>query len=564
MLPSALRSPRLASARATSTRGFHSSTSQLNVRRVWLLNHRNHAASPSKVAYVELIRGRGESPTSTHVAAGVSSAIDSRGQDTEECRVTKCRRPERLGSHNTSAQSVRARAGLTRYWLASDRSDAPPTPMRGLARTSCERHGGDLLLLRRRRAGAPAACASRGWGPRVRPRDSDNDSNTVSPLLDLVERFPVLFAQKVPQHLDPIDRTYIAQAGSACRVAVVASDLPRAGWSRLEVGNTVWQATHVLREFCTSVERLAWAKASGCPWVARTCALPARDGYLHVLRWAREHGCPWDEGTCAWAAKGGHLELLQWAREHGCPWDQDTCAWAAVGWHLEVLQWARAHHCRWGKWTCTHAAEGGHLEVLRWAREHQCHWLGYTYLFPGSCERAPGGAVRHACTRCRQEVARANIRWTTRPGPSALAHGSSHEGQGESLVPPHTRGSVCLFHTRCRRVVVRCYAGESHGARTPIWSGGRGSTGAGQPAAGAAAAAAEATGEVARWEDSPCMWLSPPFRCHGWTSVRGASHAGGTTPRNTTKFVKYKKHPPFLHSHVHSLLKPSSSYRIKS
>jgi len=37
-----------------------------------------------------------------------------------------------------------------------------------------------------------------------------------------------------------------------------------------------------------------------------------------------------------------------------------------------------------------------------------------------------------------------NLRWITRPGPCALARGSSHGGQGESLVPPHTRGSVSL------------------------------------------------------------------------------------------------------------------------
>jgi len=33
-----------------------------------------------------------------------------------------------------------------------------------------------------------------------------------------------------------------------------------------------------------------------------------------VLQWARASGCPWDANTCAWAARGGHLDVLQWAR----------------------------------------------------------------------------------------------------------------------------------------------------------------------------------------------------------------------------------------------------------
>ena len=101
------------------------------------------------------------------------------------------------------------------------------------------------------------------------------DDDTFLPLLDLLERFPDLFAQKVLQRLDPIDRTFFAQAGGAYRAAVVASDLPRAGTGEevLVLGRSVWVVTHKVREFCTSVERLAWAKASGCPWVEQTCAV---------------------------------------------------------------------------------------------------------------------------------------------------------------------------------------------------------------------------------------------------------------------------------------------------
>jgi hypothetical protein len=85
--------------------------------------------------------------------------------------------------------------------------------------------------------------------------DDDSDNSTFFPLIDLLERFPDLFAQKVLAHLDPIDRTFLAQAGSACRAAVAASGLPRAGRWILNVR----VVTHKVREFCTSVERLAWA-----------------------------------------------------------------------------------------------------------------------------------------------------------------------------------------------------------------------------------------------------------------------------------------------------------------
>jgi len=54
---------------------------------------------------------------------------------------------------------------------------------------------------------------------------------------------------------------------------------------------------HNIGEFCTSVERLAWAKASGCHW-----GVPGWGGLYN---------------PCALAAKGGHLEVLQWARARG-------------------------------------------------------------------------------------------------------------------------------------------------------------------------------------------------------------------------------------------------------
>jgi hypothetical protein len=155
---------------------------------------------------------------------------------------------------------------------------------------------------------------------------------------------------------------------------VESSNLPRAGGVvRLELG-----------AFCSSVERLAWAKEKGCRWDTWTCAGVTQGGHLVVLRWAREHGCPWDEWACARAAASGHLEVLRWAWEHECPWedehtededaDRNCCALAARGGHLEVLKWLRDHDSPWNAWTCAVAAASGQLEVLKWARSHGCPW----------------------------------------------------------------------------------------------------------------------------------------------------------------------------------------------
>ena len=92
--------------------------------------------------------------------------------------------------------------------------------------------------------------------------------------------------------------------------------LPRAqmtAWGRLA---RVFKLLDFLGE---SAEALAWAKANGCPWVARTCETAARGGHLVSLQWAWAQGCPWDTWTCYAAARNGHMALLRWAREHDCP-----------------------------------------------------------------------------------------------------------------------------------------------------------------------------------------------------------------------------------------------------
>jgi len=116
-----------------------------------------------------------------------------------------------------------------------------------------------------------------------------------------------------------------------------------------------------VKDFVRSVALMAWAKDTGCPWEARTCAHVARGGHLEVLQWARARDpqCPWDATTCAAAAGAGHLAVVRWARKHGCGWDDSTCRFAARHGHLAVLQWMRQQDppCPWDTETiCPDAA----------------------------------------------------------------------------------------------------------------------------------------------------------------------------------------------------------------
>jgi hypothetical protein len=93
-------------------------------------------------------------------------------------------------------------------------------------------------------------------------------------LLDLLQRFPDLFKKEVLERLDATDRTMLEQVGRPCLAAVLASGLPRVterAMVRLE-----------LSTFCTSVERLAWAKANGCPWVVPGRGLHSSTFQLNV------------------------------------------------------------------------------------------------------------------------------------------------------------------------------------------------------------------------------------------------------------------------------------------
>jgi len=96
------------------------------------------------------------------------------------------------------------------------------------------------------------------------------------PLLDLLERFPDLFKREVLERLDPTDRTMLAQVGRPWLAAVLTSGLPGLpNWVR------VWLR---LSSFCTSVERLAWAKANGCPWGVPGRGLHSSTSQLNLSR----------------------------------------------------------------------------------------------------------------------------------------------------------------------------------------------------------------------------------------------------------------------------------------
>jgi len=172
-----------------------------------------------------------------------------------------------------------------------------------------------------------------------------------SPLLArLLQELPEVLAAEVMPRLAPADRASLAGAGSVWRDAAYPRSVFPDGLPRAETPGAA--RVFKLREFIGCVERLAWAKDNGCPWVARTFALVAMRGQLQVLRWARAHDCPWDADACAHAALGGQLEALKWLQEHGCLWNQRTCEYAAAGGGLEVLKWAREHDCPWDKRTC--------------------------------------------------------------------------------------------------------------------------------------------------------------------------------------------------------------------
>jgi hypothetical protein len=131
-------------------------------------------------------------------------------------------------------------------------------------------------------------------------RDGDHD-DTFSLLDRLLEDLPEVVERFVLPALDPTALALLARVRRDWHAVVVSSGLPCAGITE--------GAPLRVTEFCGTVDRLAWAKANGCPWNERTCALAARGGQIELLKWARMPDCPWNERTCASAAVGGHLAV---------------------------------------------------------------------------------------------------------------------------------------------------------------------------------------------------------------------------------------------------------------
>ena len=195
--------------------------------------------------------------------------------------------------------------------------------------------------------------------------DTNRGASSRSVLALLLEEAPREMFQEVIRRADPTDRAMLFRVNRACREAVQAACLPRAGVS-------AGCPLHV-KSFTTSLAMIEFARVNlCCPWVKETCAWAAEGGHLEVLQWARLRLCPWNALTCVCAAKHGHLEMLQWARANGCPWDADTCAYAAEAGHLELLKWARARGCPWDAQVTMIAEVYGHREMLEWARANGC------------------------------------------------------------------------------------------------------------------------------------------------------------------------------------------------
>ena len=163
--------------------------------------------------------------------------------------------------------------------------------------------------------------------PEMSPPSPASSPPPSPPLLDLVQKHPDLFEVEVLARLDPADRAVLAQVGWPWQRAVVRA----AGPGRrdpLQIAGKSAGVPLMVGDFVGSVKRLAWAKANGCPWEARTCADAVLGGHMQSKRnlqleslmvAARRH-------FSKAAVGGGNLEVLKWVREHDCPWDEGTCA----------------------------------------------------------------------------------------------------------------------------------------------------------------------------------------------------------------------------------------------
>ena len=118
--------------------------------------------------------------------------------------------------------------------------------------------------------GRGAAMVAGGHLPEAPPEETDDDADAAAPrelLAPLLEEWREVLVTHVLSQLDPTDCAMLARVAKPWLAVVLASNLPRAG----KQGSPPLK----LVDFVGSAERLAWAKANGCPWQEITCQYAA-------------------------------------------------------------------------------------------------------------------------------------------------------------------------------------------------------------------------------------------------------------------------------------------------
>jgi hypothetical protein len=130
------------------------------------------------------------------------------------------------------------------------------------------------------------------------------------------------------------------------------------------------------------------------------------------------------------ATRGAHLPLLQWARASGCPWDARTCAFATQGGHLPTPRWKDAcelvsPHFRSSTNNRWLPYDGGiHLHKWKYAENCPCYDSAYgvrnydatnSSSYSGSARPAARG-MRSSAPRRRSSQTAARVMRTARRG----------------------------------------------------------------------------------------------------------------------------------------------------
>jgi hypothetical protein len=226
-------------------------------------------------------------------------------------------------------------------------------------------------------------------------------NDDLSPLLDLLQRFPHLFDKYVLERLDPAARADLARTGSAFWDLVFPRSIFPLGLLHAETPAAAGAArVFKLVDFLGTDERLAWAKANGCPWDERTCRCAARGGHLEALRW--EHGCPWH------TEQAHSLVEAAWEAEDAAEAAAVDAARAALAALSAAQRRRRRRRCPWSGRTSGEAARGV-LDVA---------W------------RAPGNYIRHYGINDLSGFRNKTTSGCTREGPRVKALAARAAGRG--------------------------------------------------------------------------------------------------------------------------------------